>query len=151
MTNPTLTISVDRTSMSLSPLVFSGTVGSGYLALSEYQEPVLTPQIRYATPSDYENDDDALSFRLGESILGWSFFTDATATEQASRDLVASVQAALLRISYTVTVTVNGATPEIWTCKPGTVTPVGKRTYGDLLDHNPEFQVTVPCHPVRST
>ena len=150
MSEPTVTVSVDRTSMILGPLVFSGTPGDGQYGLSEYQEPTVTPTIRYATPSDFENDDDALGFRLGESILGWSFFTDGAASEQESRNLVAAVRYALLRISYEVTVTIDGSTPEVWTCKPGVVTPA-KRTYADLVAYNPVFQVTVPCHPVRTT
>lgn len=153
MPDPTFTISIDRTSMagSPAPLVFSGTPGVGeYGFTGGYQEPVAQPRIRFATPSDYENDDDALGFTLQSSILGWNFVTDASATEQESRDLVEAVRAALLRLEYEVTVTINGATAEVWTCKPGTVTPLGDRTRADLVDHNPGFSVTIPCHPVRN-
>jgi hypothetical protein len=44
----------------------------------------------------------------------------------------------------------DGATAEIWTCRPGSVVPVDDRTTFDLQSHRAVWTVTIPAYPIRS-
>lgn len=152
MTEPTTVISIDRTGMagSPAPLTFSATPGVGELGIVNYREPALQPRVRYAPSADDIHGEQPLAWSWQQSILSWDVVTDDCANEAESRALVAEIRAAISRLSYLVTVTVNGATPEVWTCVVGEANYTGDRTYADLTDSNPVIGVSLPCNPVRS-
>ncbi len=151
MTEPTLTISINRTGMAGSPaaLTFSATPAVGELGVTNYREPQLQPRLRTVSADDIHGE-RTQAWSWQQTILAWDVVTDASATEAESRALVAEIRAAVSRLSYAVTVTVNGATAEVWSCTVGSANYTGDRTYADLVDHNPVIAVSIPCHPVRS-
>lgn len=151
MSEPTLTISIDRTSMAGSPaaLTFSATPGVGELGITNYGEPQILPQLKTLSADDIHGE-RTQAWKWAQSILSWDVVTDASATEAESRALVAEIRAAVSRLSYAVTVTVNGATAEVWSCTVGSANYANARTRADLVDHNPVISVSIPCHPVRS-
>lgn len=152
--SPSLTISINRSGMAgaPAPLVFSGLLDSNQLGITEYEEPAMLPIVSYATPHDGRHGDpDPLSWRYAQTFLAWKFVTDLATTEQASRNLIADVRAAIAQaLEFSVTVTVSGATAEVWTCNPGSLTPAGARARIDMTDPRPEWAVSLPAYPVRS-
>lgn len=151
MADPTsLTISIDRTSLSLSPLILTGHDDpTRVMSVADYMEPALQARINYAPTGDGHGD-MPLGWSWQESLLNFSVFLENAASESAARAAVATVVAAVSRLSYTATVTVNGASPETWTCRPGSVVPAGDRTTSDLRTHANVWAVSIPVYPVRS-
>jgi hypothetical protein len=149
--DPTLTISIDRTGMAdPSPLTFSATPGVGSLGITEYTEPAVAPQNIYASDSDYEDGETIRGARWHNTLLTWDVVTDAASTEQQARETIAALRAAVSRLEYEVTVTVDGAPAETWLAQGyGTVTVTGARTYANLRDHNPTWSITLPVYPTR--
>lgn len=149
MVDPSLAISIDRTALSLSPLVF-GCSGDVDLGITSYREPAEQSRVVYAPSSEFVDGDLPLGATLQQTILPFSFFTDVD-TEAESRALVAQVRAAVRQaIEFEVTVTVSGAPAETWVCNPGSVTPEEGRDYMNLRDADPTWAVVLPCYPIRS-
>jgi hypothetical protein len=148
----TFTISIDRTSLSESPLVLSGTAGTtAALGVSNYQEPGMLPRVSYAPQSDFVHGDLALGWTWQQTVLNFTVFATAAPTEQSNRDSITElVQAVTQFPSFEVTVTVDDSAPETFYCDPGSVTPLNSRTVYDVLLHNPEWAVSIPAFPVRS-
>lgn len=148
----TLTISIDRSGMAGSPaaLVFSARLDGVARGITSYDEPSMIARNRYATSSDYDDGDEIRGTTLQQTILAWTFITPNAASEQAHRVLVAEVRAAIGQLRFNVTVTVDGATAEVWRCNRGNLTPVAGRSLVDVALRVAEWAVTLPCHPVRS-
>jgi len=150
VTDPALTISIDRTSLSLSALVMTGHAdASRVLSVSDYQEPALQARINYAPTGDAHGD-MPLSWSYQESILGFNVFYEGATSEAEMRSRIAELVAATGRLTYETTVTVNGADAETWTCRPGTIQPIGGRTRSDMRLYNPVWSVSLPVYPIRS-
>ena len=145
-----LTISIDRTSLSLSALVLSGTDDANAIGVTDYTEPSTQPRITYAPDSAYIPGSQPLAATWQQTILGFNVVTDQATSEATSRTKLAELRAALAQFSYTVAVVVDGAPSETWTCLPATITPLGARTYMDLIGHDPVWSVTIPCYPIRT-
>lgn len=147
----TLAISIDRTGMvgDPEPLVLLGHKGSSdtVLGITGYRDPAKQVRVAYAPPS---------RFAHGEVPLGWSWQQSQLlfdvvpfgATETTGKAAIAELEAAITRLSFEVTVTVNGAPAETWTCTAGEVVPVRERSFVDLRYSNPAWSVSLPCHPV---
>ena len=147
----TLTISIDRTALSLSPLVLKGhDDGSVTLGVTSYTEPAMQARVAYAPTSGYLHGEQPLGWSWQETMLNLSVVTFGQATESGSRALVAELLAAITQFRYVTTVTVDDADPEGWLCRPGSLTPVSGRSVVDITHHIPEWSVSIPCHPVRS-
>lgn len=147
--NPTLTISISRTSLSLAALALSAANDATALGVVSYTEPAVEQDIEWAPDSKYVHGSVALSSKYGHSMLNFDAGTNLAATETDSRALFAELKAALNQFTYTVTVTVDGATAEVWTCQPGSLGAVS-RSYEDLRSHSVVRPVSIPCHPVPS-
>lgn len=147
----TLTISIDRTSLALAPLVMSAADDETPLGITDYQEPAIQPRITYAPDSAYVSGSRPLARVWQQSILGWEVVTDHAESEDESRDLIAELMQAVSQFAFTTTVVVDGAPPETWTCHTGTLTPTGSRTLSNLENHDPTWSVTIPVHPVRAS
>lgn len=151
MVDPTLTISIDRSALTLSPLVLKGHPATDLtLGVTDYTEPAMQARIAYAPTSAYLHGETPLGWSYQETMLNFSVATFNQATEAASRGLVAELLAAITQFSYVTTVTVDGAPAEGWRCRPGSLVPVGRRSMADIAHHIPEWAVSLPCHPVRS-
>ena len=149
MIDPTLTITVSRTSLSMPDLVFSGSLDGTTLGITGYQPPSLLWRKNYMPDSDDVHGSELVSASYQQAILGWDWVRDNGATEaqvQASRQEVA---AALAQFSYAITTQVNGAPAEVWRADPGDQT-VAPRTWENLAYSNPVYAVSVPVYPIAS-
>lgn len=149
MVDPTLTITVSRTSLALSPLIFSGTLDVNALGIVGYQPPALQHRRTYMPDSASVVGSELLESAYQQSILGWDWVRDGATTEtqlQASR---VEVAAALAQFSYTITTQVTGAPAEVWSAEPGDLVP-SARDYTNLAHLSQVFAVTVPVYPIAS-
>lgn len=142
-----LVISISRTSLSLSALVLSGNNDATSWGVTDYQEPARQARVLYGPDSAYVHGSQALAWSWQQTLLQFTAVTDRAASEAASRVLFNELLAAVTQFSYTATVTVSGAA-QTWTCQPGSIAPLGGRSYADITDHNPSWAVSIPCHPV---
>ncbi len=150
MTDPTLTISIDRTPLSLDPLVMLGHGTAAGLGVSDFTEPGFVSDVTYAPESRYIDDSFALATKWGQSQLGFAVFPYAAPTESQARAWLRELVAATHRLSYPVTVTIGDAS-ETWTCKPGSIVPLGSRDLVNLRNRKPVWSVALPCHPVPTS
>lgn len=144
----TLLISIDRTLLSLSPLVLSGVDDANDLGVSDYREPARSARVTWAPTSAFEDGDLPLSMTWAQSSLDFDAFPSAS-TEASARALYAELVAAISQgLEFPVTVTVGDAAAETWTCNPGSISYASGRNVVDLRDHNAVWSVSIPCHPV---
>ena len=144
-----LVISIDRTSMTLAPLILAGNDTTRSLSIATYREPAMQPRITYAPTGDTHGD-MPLSWSYQETLHAFNVFDEGSTSEATTRAKIAELVAALGRLTYTMTVTVDGAPAETWTCRPGTVAPVDDRNSTDLQTHDALWAVTIPAYPIRS-
>ena len=144
----TLTVSIDRTSLSLSPLLMSGAEdGTPWGILGDsFQMPTKQARVAYVGGA-WLHGSVATGWSWQQGLLSFNASPDV-ASEAALRSAVAELEAALGRLSYQATVTTNGQA-ETWRCDPGTLTSEG-RTLTDLDSFDPVFTVTIPVYPVAS-
>ena len=141
----TLTISVDRTSLSLGPLVFSANDDANVWGIMPgYQQPGLVPETRVAS-SPLTHGEVATRFKWQQALHQFDAFPNV-ASAAALTAAKAEVRAALGRLSYSVTVTENGQAT-IWDCQPGSFMP-SPIDYPELDALHPAFAITIPCHPI---
>jgi hypothetical protein len=151
VSDPTsLTISIDRTSMSLPALLLTGHDDPARLmSVASYREPSMQPRITYAPTGDAHGD-MPLGWSYQETVIAFNVFCERPATEADARSAIAEVAAALGRLNYTMTITVNGAAPETWTCRPGSIQAADDRTSTDMGTHENVWGVAIPAYPIRS-
>lgn len=148
--DPSLLISIDRTALSLSPLVCSGTNDGSPFGITDYAEPAMQARVSYLPDSRWAHGSQPNAWSWQQTILPFSVIANAS-TETAARAAIAELRAAVTQgLSFLVTVTVSDAAPEVWTCNPGSVTPAGSRTFSDLRHVDNEWAVSIPAYPVRS-
>ena len=147
----TFRVSIDRTSMGLGPLVMSGDDDlDTVLSVISYQEPALQARVKYAPSSDWVHGEMALGFTWQQVMLNFEIATLDAASEAASREAIAELMAAIGRLSFKTTITVNDAAPEVWSCQPGSLAPVSDRSFNDMVNHDPSWALSIPAYPVRS-
>jgi hypothetical protein len=147
MTDPTLMISIDRTSLSLDPLVFSGSPDGTVLGVVSYQPPGLQRRITYAPDSADVDGSEAVASAWQQALLSFDWVRDGGATETQVQASYLEVAAALAQFSYPVTTQVSGAPAQVWAADSGSLAPAA-RTYVDLVNHNPVYSVTIPVRPI---
>lgn len=145
--NPTLTITIDRASMSLPPLEFSGRLDGTTLGVVEYQAPARVSRVDYVPDVAGVHGSEAQAWSWEQAILGWSFVRVGATTEAQLQASYGEVVAALGRRSYTITTQVSDAAPETWACDPGSVTPA-PRDLVNLRHLGTVYAVTVPVYPI---
>lgn len=143
----TLSISIARTAG--GPLALQGhdSTTSG-LVISAYREPARQQRIHYAPQSVYIPGEQPLAATWQQTMLAFEVFAQKPASESQARTWHAELLAAVTQWSFLTTVTVDGATPEVWTCHPGSVEPRGDRSLVDLKHNNPVWSVAIPCYPI---
>jgi hypothetical protein len=149
VTDPTLTISIDRTSLSLSPLAFSGANDGTTLGVVSYQPPALQWRVTYMPDSIDSHGSEAVGAAYQQALLSFDWVRDGGATETQVKASFDEVVAALGQFSYTVTTQVSGAPAQVWAADPGALAP-SPRTYADLANRTPVFTVTIPVYPIAS-
>lgn len=144
-----LTITIDRSSLGLPPLVLLGHGNEPGLAVSDYTEPAMQARVTYAPDSAYVHGSVATSAVWQQALMSFVVFPDQSVNETQARAWMAELAVALMRLAYQVRVEVNGAPAETWRCDAGALVPAGARTRPDLEDSNPQWAVTIPCYPIR--
>lgn len=144
----TLTITIDRTLLSLSPLVLSGADDANVLGVQRYSEPAVQWRVGYAPDSAHIHGSVPLSGAYQQALLNFEVVTDNAASEAQSRTQLTELREALAQFRFDVTVVVDGAPSETWACHLGSMAPLGPRSSIDLRDSNPVWAVAIPCHPV---
>jgi hypothetical protein len=148
MTDPTLTISIGRTSLSLSPLLFSGSLDGTELGVVNFQPPARLSRVTYAPDSIDVHGSEAIGASWQQAILGWDWVLDGAANETALQAKYDEVVAAVGQFSYAVTTQANGAPAQVWAADMGSVTPPA-RTYVDLAHPNAlVVSVSIPVYPI---
>lgn len=145
----TFLFTIDRASISLSPLVLTGRVDANPLGIINYAEPARQARIRYAPSSDDVEGDVALSSVWQQTFHQFDLVTHKATTEAISRASLAEFRAAIGQFRYTVTVVVDGAPAEAWTCDMGSIGPID-RTLVNITHHHPVASVQIPCRPTPS-
>lgn len=147
MTDIPVQVSIDRTLLTLSPLVIKSDRTTS-LTLVGYREPARQKRMNYSPGSDYLHGETLLSWAYQQALLVMRVAAQGAATEQDARDAVAELETALEQFHFDVAVTVNDASAVTWRCDPGSVVPADDRQYVDLRDHDPVWNVSIPCYPV---
>lgn len=148
MTDPTLTIAISRTSLSLAPLSFSGALDGTTLGIVGYQPPAMQSRVVYMPDSADVDGSEAIAATWQQSLLSFDWVREG-ATETQVQASFAEVLAAVGQFSYTVTTTVSGAPAQVWSADRGSVVP-SARTYVDLEHRIPVYAVTIPVYPIAS-
>lgn len=149
MTDPTLTVSIDRTSLSLAALVFSATLDANALGIVAYQPPSMQSRLAYMPDSFDVNGSEAIGASWQQAILGFDWVRDNGATETQVQASYAEVLAAIGQFAFPVTTQVSGAPAQVWSANRGSMS-AAPRTYSDLTYRNPVYAVTIPVYPIAS-
>jgi hypothetical protein len=150
VTDPTLTISIDRSGMpgALEPLVFSGAVDATPLGIYDYQEPARQMRVTYAPDSADIHGSEATGAALQQAVLGWDWAADHATSETDVQAAYDEVAAAISQFSYLVTTQVSGAPARVWSADPGSLIP-SPRDYSDLSDPTTHvYSVSLPVFPI---
>lgn len=148
MSDPsTLTIVIARTGDDL--LLTGHDDPARDLSVTSYRDPAMQARITYAPTGDHHGD-VPLSWSYQETVLAFNVFDELSDTEDAMRLKVAELVEAVGHLSYTVTITVDDASAETWTCRPGAVVAADDRTSTDLQTNRPVWTVAIPAYPIRS-
>lgn len=147
MIEPSLSILIDRTSLALSPLEFSGQMDETVLGIVNYQPPALLQRLGYMQDHPDVDGSELTSQALQKTMLNFDWVRDNSATETQVQASYLEVLTALCQFSYTVTTQVSGAPPQVWVADPGDMTPA-PRSYVDLLYRFPVYAVSIPVQPI---
>lgn len=150
MTDPTLTISLSRSTAAggPTPLLFSGALDGTALGVVNYQPPARQSRVTYAPDSIYVHGSEPIAASWQQAMLNFDWMLDSAADEAAVQAAYAEVVAAVGQFSYSVTTQINGAPAEVWAADMGSVVPP-QRTFVDLA--HPDalvVAVTIPVYPI---
>lgn len=140
-------LSIDRTGLTPSTPLFIASDRSTDLVLTSYTEPALVADITYAPSSAYVDGEIALATRYAQTGLAFVIGAPDPDSEAQARAALAELADALNRLEYDLTETIDDAV-RTWHCLPGSITPMGPRTYRNLRDHRPQWQVSIPAYPI---
>lgn len=143
-----LTISVDRSSLSLGPLVITGaraTAAAGlWVPAGGYVRPTFAARYAYAPDSAFVPGRQMLAATLTDGT--WPLrIRAAAASDVALAALRAAVEAAFGQFSYPATVTLDGVA-ETWVCSYSRPEWPESRQWR-RLGHEEILEVTVPVKP----
>lgn len=147
---PTQTITIDRTSLSLSPLVFSGTLDANPLGIVNFQAPAYIQRALYMPDSSDVHGSEPIASVYQQGLLSWDWMRDNSTSETQVQAAAEEVRVALAQFSYPVTTQTSGAPAQVWAASPGSLTPP-PRTYLDLAYLTPVFAVSIPVYPLPGT
>lgn len=143
-----LSVSIDRTSLSLSALVINDYPGAGlWLPEDALQRPAKAQRLTYAADSPFVHGSLLTSAVLLQSSLPMSVKAGA-ATTAALEDLMDELEAALFQFTYDVTVTVDGS-PRVWRADPADI-GWGTIDSGEVAARIATASVTIPVYPVSA-
>lgn len=139
----TLTISLDRTSLSLSPLVLSGIEDANVWGIAPgFTPPMEIPRVRYAGSA--WGRDVATGFNWQQGIIVCDVFPRVADTAALNAE-VAALKAALAQIAYQATIARNGVAT-VWDCSPSGLAPAAIDLY-ELEANEDGYALNIPCYP----
>lgn len=141
MVDPSFTLTIDRTSLSLAPLVLSASPGVSALGIVSYREPSRERQNVYADGSSYAPR--ALLASVPSPPFHALTLVPQVASQAAEDAALAELEAAISQFAYQVTDNRNGQ-PRVWDCDPGSMALVNDRSRIDLAYLKPVWAVTIP-------
>lgn len=142
---PTASLTIDRTSLSLSDLVFEGNDGSTPFGLGAFQTPVYVPRTQYAQSRWIDGSFPVSSVWEHSQLTGTLILSADTAADLASAK--AEVVAALGRMSYEVTTEQNGV-EQTWTADRGSLVLAGDLDIINLRELFEVYRFVIPVHPL---
>lgn len=146
----TTLITIDRTSLTLDPLVLSADADGTPLGVTGFAPPGKVARITYAPDHPDMDGSVALSATWQQALLGFNVVTDQAPDEATVAAQIAELTAALSQFSYLVTTQVGNAPAEVWSAQRGSIALASSdgRAFMDLRDHNPVYSVTIPVYPI---
>jgi hypothetical protein len=142
------TVSIDRSSLSLSPLVIDTDGFSTYYVDAKGLGRVgKTPRETFATDSPYINGRTRTAVVLEESALPLGVRVQASSSS-ALNTAVTALEDALWQFVYTVTVTVDGVV-KVWTAYPATIQSAdGLLAFERVTSFHEDLSISIPVYPV---
>lgn len=150
MVDPSLVLTIDRTSLSLSPLVMSASRSDATdLGIVSFREPAMQARLTLAPESRLIAGDQMTGSTLQQTLLSFQLMPLEAASESEVRTVIEELQAAVCRqASFTVTDAISGAPERTWSCNSGSVIPDSDRSLVDLTHHVPVWSVSIPAYPI---
>lgn len=148
--NPTLTISIDRSSLpgSLSPLTFSAKRSGGTTrGIVAYQAPLAVPRNAFAPPNRFIDGNELLSSSWEQTSLAFDWVPVGATTEATVQAAYIEVLAAIGQFAFEVTTKVSDADGQVWSAYRGAMSP-NPRTLLDLSHLCPVYPVVIPVQPI---
>lgn len=114
-------LSIGRTSLSLSPLVLANDPSGAYVYPEEgLSEPMFAPRVTWAPDSRFIPGRLALGSVIDAGTIPLSVTVHGTSTADLQAKKIA-LMVALAQIAYSVTMTVDGVEVGAWDAMPGSV------------------------------
>lgn len=144
----TLSITIDRSSLSLADLSLTDTPGGAFwLPEDALQRPAKAWRRTYAGSSPWLHGSTLTAAVLEQSTLPFTIYTQAASA--AALDMqMDELEAALSQFTYDTTVTVNGVA-KTWACDPGDI-GWGEVDSGMARVHMARASVSIPVYPIAS-
>lgn len=152
MVDPSLVLTIDRSSLSLSPLVMSATRSDATdLGVVSWREPAMQSRLILAPESRLIAGDQMIGSTLQQTLLSFQVMPLDAASESEVRTVIEALMTAVCRQpSFTVTDAISGAPDRTWSCNPGSVIPDSDRSLVDLKHLVPVWSVSIPAYPIWS-
>lgn len=142
-----LTVTIDRTGLSLSPLVLSGTDDSTDLGVVNFTRPGEQMRLSQMPDSMATHGTEFTGASLQQGILSFDYVIDRADDEADVQTFRRAVSAAVQQFSFAVTTQEGNAAAEVWSANAGSVAPLS-RVYTDLANNNPVLNVSIPVYPI---
>lgn len=141
-----LTLTVDRSSISLSDLVIDSEGFSGDYTLLTYEEPDTSPRVATAR-SPYVHGELVTGYTLDTSTMVFGVRVEGVGTAGLETKVQALRRALCRQASFTITRVLDGET-QVWSCQPAGMTRQGAVVKGDVDAHLAEYTITAPVYPI---
>lgn len=139
-------LSIDRTALSLSPLVLANNPSGAYIYPEEgLSEPMFPPRVTWAPDSRFIPGRLALGSVIDAGTIPLSVTVRGASTADLQAKKIA-LMVALAQIAYAVTMTVDGVEVGTWDAMPGSVS-WGYVDHAMAAAHMARGEVTIPVNP----
>lgn len=144
----TATVSIDRSSLSLSALtISSNSTGTYTLTENGLGRPAITARTHYASESPYFHGSTHVAVTKDQSALPLEVLVQA-ASSTALDTAINALDAALWQFTYDVTVTVDGVA-KVWSCSPASWSIAESLvSHGRAVQYVELLTITIPCYPI---
>jgi hypothetical protein len=143
----TVTVSIDRSSLSLTALVASDDGATYQIKQDGLTRPAITWRLTAAPDSADVHGTEYVAAAKEQTSLPLDIIVKAASSAALNTACVA-LEDALSQFTYTATVVVDGVT-KVWSCAPAAYSPTsGLIEFGMVNGHFDVFTVTIPVYPI---